>query len=145
MALIEKSNIPEFLPQADPFVMVDALVEQDETKSISSFTPGTGHFFANDSKFKVAGMLENIAQTAALRSGYSFSQMKQEDAEQKKPPVGFIGSVKKMKLSFLPDASKELKTTITVKHTIGQISVIEGVVEQGAEALKCEMNIFLQE
>lgn len=134
-----------FIPQADPFVMVDALMEQDEEKSISTFTPGANHFFSKDGKFQVAGILENIAQTAALRSGYNFSQMKKEDAEQKKPPVGFIGSVKKMKLSFLPDASKELKTTITVKHTIGQISVIEGVVEQGSEALKCEMNIFLQE
>lgn len=146
MTLIAKAKITHFLPQGHPFIMVDELKEQDEHQSISSFQPLAENFFVKNQSFQVAGMLENIAQTAALRSGYEFLELKQKEGGNQKPPVGFIGSVKKLTLSFLPKIDKEIQTKITVKHVIGQVSVIEGqVFQSGEEALKCEMNIFLQE
>lgn len=144
MILIKKEKISNFLPQAAPFIMVDALLEQDDLQSTSSFLAGETHFFSKAGEFQVAGILENIAQTAAIRSGYSFSQL--AASERKAAPVGFIGSIKKMKLNNLPKAALPILTKIIVTHTIGQINVIQGLVSQeGKEILTCEMNIFLQE
>ncbi|MEX0810694.1 MAG: hypothetical protein WD048_00670 [Chitinophagales bacterium] len=149
MSLIEKGEIAAFLPQGPPFVMVDTLLEQNESESSSGFTPGDENLFVENNKFQVAGMLENIAQTAALRSGYSFSELLKQGSEDKTSgtsPVGYIGSVKKLQLNFLPQANKTIRTQIVVMHRIGQINVIEGrIFQSGTECLKCEMNIFLQD
>ncbi len=120
--------------------MVDGLLESDEEKTVSALLVQPDNIFVENGFFKEPGLVENIAQTAALRSGYEAFKT------GNKPPVGFIGSVKKMKIYRLPETGQTLNTKLTVLMLMENISVIKGEIfvddERVAEG---EMNIFLQE
>jgi 3-hydroxyacyl-[acyl-carrier-protein] dehydratase len=65
--------------------------------------------------------------------------------EPVKPPVGFIGEVKNLKIHFLPPVGIIINTKVEVLHTIFTASVIRGTVMlDGNIAAECEMKIFAQ-
>ena len=66
MALIEGEALREILPQKFPMVMVDKLLFSDEKTAVSGFTILADNIFCENGFFTQAGMLENIAQTAAI-------------------------------------------------------------------------------
>jgi 3-hydroxymyristoyl/3-hydroxydecanoyl-(acyl carrier protein) dehydratase len=138
--LAEKQKVLSLIPQKPPMAMVDGLMESDNEKTISALTVSEDNLFVENNLFKEPGLIENIAQTAALRSGY--------EAERKgmKPPVGFIGSVKKMKIYNLPEAGQTLNTKLTVLLEMENISVVKGEVSVNGKLIaEGEMNIFLQQ
>ena len=120
--------------------MVDSLLETSEGKTVSGLTVQPGNLFVENGFFKEPGLIENIAQTAALKAGY-------EASVNKKPaPVGFIGSVKRMKIYNLPKTGQTLTTTLTVLTQMANISVVKGeITVEGTLLAEGEMNIFLQE
>ncbi len=138
--LADKQKVLSLIPQKPPMAMVDGLLECDSEKTISTLTISTGNLFVEGGFFKEPGLIENIAQTAALQSGYNASILKKE------PPVGFIGSVKRMKIYFLPKVGDRLQTKVTTLMAMENISIIKGVVTVSEKLLaEGEMNIFLQE
>src|ERR1700676_785962 len=68
--VLPAENIIPLIPQKPPFVMVGKLLYIDETNTRSSFRITNDNVFVKDNLFQEAGLLENIAQTAALRAGY---------------------------------------------------------------------------
>jgi len=120
--------------------MVDGLLVNDSDKTVSTLTIEASNLFVEEGFFKEPGLIEHIAQTAALRSGFEADQSNQ------KPPVGFIGSVKKMKIFCLPKVGDTLVTTMTIVLNMENISIIRGEVSvKGKLVAEGEMNIFLQE
>ena len=61
MASPEKINIP----QKPPMVMVDKLIFAEEKKVVTSFLIRRDNIFCSDGVFTEAGLIENMAQTAA--------------------------------------------------------------------------------
>ena len=51
--------------------MVSSLLSVDERSARSSFTINIENVFVKNNIFQEAGLMENIAQTAALRAGYT--------------------------------------------------------------------------
>ena len=138
--LAEKQKILNLIPQKAPMAMVDGLLESDQEKTISTLTIEPDNIFVEEGLFKEPGLIENIAQTAALRAGY------EADKNNEKPKVGFIGSVKKMKIYSLPKVGETLNTRLTILMEMENISVIKGEVMVNDELIaEGEMNIFLQE
>lgn len=130
----------ELIPQAPPFVMVDALLHTDELSSRSLFAITPDNCMVHDGFFTEGGLLENIAQTAAARAGYL--------AQLNKRPVagGFIAAVKDFEIFFLPQAGQELMTEIKIETPVFNVSVISGQVWCNSElAARCEMKVFLNE
>ena len=122
-------------------VMVDALVEHSGEVSVSEFMILPDNIFVSEGFLQMPGLVENIAQTAALRIGYEQSL---SDTESE-PSVGFIGEVKNLKVHFLPPDGSTIRTTIELLHTIFTASVIKGkVMCDGKVAAECEMKIFTQ-
>lgn len=144
--LVSREEVQQYIPQRPPIVMVDGLLEHEGDMSVSALTIASDNIFVSDGHFQMPGMVENIAQTAALRMGYGYRlEATQADAAPAKPPVGFIGEVKNLKIHLLPPAGATIRTRIEVLHTIFTASVIRGeVLYDGQVAAECEMKIFTQ-
>lgn len=143
--LVSKQDILQFIPQRAPIVMVDELLAHSESTSTSQFTIAPDNIFAEDGNFTAPGLVENIAQTAALRSGYAGWLMAQTAGGEKQiAQVGFIGALKDLAIHALPKVNSTITTTVEVTATVMNASVIIGRVMQGEQLLaQCEMKIFL--
>jgi predicted hotdog family 3-hydroxylacyl-ACP dehydratase len=133
------NELLEFIPQRDPVVMIDKLIHCDHEKIISGLTIEPGNIFFHDGFFSESGMVENIAQTAAAGVGYICKQ------ENKNVSVGFIASIKDLKLFHLPVAGDEIITEVNVTNQVMQVSIIKGTIfRNGVTMAECEMRIFVK-
>ncbi len=137
--LADKNKVLELIPQKHPMVMVDGLISADEEITISKLSITKDNIFCGDGFFQEPGLIENIAQTAALRWGYDVAE------NNKEPVIGYIGSVKRMIIYVLPKDNDVIRTKITVTNQIMNVTVIKGEVMVGTKLVaEGEMNIFLQ-
>ena len=131
-------DILSIIPQRAPFVMVDQLTACDGTGAKSIFLVKKENILVRDGKLSEAGLVENIAQTAAARSGYLIK------TEKKTPQIGYIGDVKNLEIASLPEVDSELETEVRIKNQIFDITVISGTVKCDGQLLAtCEMKIFI--
>lgn len=132
-------DIIDFIPQKPPFVMVGKLLSVDEDLTRSSFVIKADNVFVKNNQFQEAGLMENIAQTAALRAGYI------AQAENKPVIVGYIGAVKDFEVFSLPNVGDELTTEINIENQVFDVTVITGKVWCNEQLLaQCEMKVFSQ-
>jgi predicted hotdog family 3-hydroxylacyl-ACP dehydratase len=131
-------DICSLIPQKPPFVMVSRLLYVDENCTRSSFHINRDNVFVKDNIFREAGLLENMAQTAALRAGYL------ANAEDKPVTVGYIGAVKDLEIFGLPQADDELITEITIENQIFDVILFSGKVWHDKKLMaQCEMKVFI--
>ena len=86
--VFEKDFVEKLLPQKFPFVMVDKMYDYTETSLVSGFTIQNDAIFLENNNFLESGIIEHMAQSVALHTGYQF-YLRNEEA-----PTGYIGSVK---------------------------------------------------
>jgi 3-hydroxymyristoyl/3-hydroxydecanoyl-(acyl carrier protein) dehydratase len=142
--LIEGAEVSALIPQKPPIEMVDKLWFNDATTTISGFTVQADNVFCKNGLFTEPGIVENIAQTAAIRAGYMASLLL-KDGEKGTPPVGYIGAIKKLLIHQLPKAGSELKTEIIVQQVVFDVTLISGrSTVDGEPVAECEMKIFLK-
>ena len=67
---ITGQRLIDLIPQKPPFVLISSLLQVSDTRSVTKFTFNESHVLCNSGKLTVAGMMENIAQTAAAKMGY---------------------------------------------------------------------------
>ena len=131
-------NITTLIPQRPPFVMIDRLISFDETVTSTGFKISNENILVEAGRFCEAGLVENIAQTAAARAGY-VSQM-----EGRPVQVGYIGAIKNLAVYSLPMVDDELETTITVLHQVFDVLLVSGSITcRGVVVATCEMKIFI--
>ena len=136
--MITKDILP-FIPQRAPFVMIDALLYVDDTTARTSFKAKADNVFNEDGFFAEAGLLENIAQTAAAGAGYKALQ------QNKPAPLGYIAAVKNFEVFFLPVINSELKTEIVTTGHVMNMQLIGGKILLNDELVaQCEMRIFIE-
>jgi 3-hydroxymyristoyl/3-hydroxydecanoyl-(acyl carrier protein) dehydratase len=133
-------DLLELIPQRPPFVMVDELSFFTVTLAKSRFQIKKDCLLLENNRITEAGITENIAQTAALSSGYKANISNQT------PPVGFIGAIKSLQIYLRPEVGATLETHVEFLHQIGNVSIIQGKsFFEGELVAECEMKIFLQE
>lgn len=136
--MIQEQVFP-YIPQRPPFVMIDEVISASETLSVCSFTIRAGHTLVEHNYFTGAGLIENMAQTAAAGTGYFAAQ------QGKAAPVGFIGALKGLQIIELPKIGDTIVTTITFQHQIMNAHIVQGVVNLNNKNIAtCELKIFLQ-
>jgi len=143
--LANTETVHKLIPQEKPMIMVDTLLEHDEERSLTGFLVEEGNIFVEDGRFSEAGLIENMAQSAALRTGWIG---KQESAQQKdyKPPLGVIGAVKNFILHQLPSAGGTLQTEIHLVASFGSATMVKAFVRSGTVLYaEAELKIFIQE
>lgn len=133
-------NILELIPQKPPFVMVDELLACADNTATTRLTIRADNIFVQDGTFKEPGLVENIAQTAAARSGYV------SKTENKPVPVGYIGAVNNLQVHALPGTGDELITEITIENQIFDVTLISGKITcNGNIIVQCTMKIFINQ
>ncbi|MES1224118.1 MAG: 3-hydroxyacyl-ACP dehydratase [Bacteroidota bacterium] len=133
-------NIITLIPQKAPFVMVDKLLHADERSARSFFHISKENIFVEEGIFREPGLIENIAQTAAARSGYITATAK------KLPLIGYIGDVKNLEIAELPEAGSDIETEISIENHVFDIMVIAGRIFQKEKIIaSCEMKIFISQ
>jgi predicted hotdog family 3-hydroxylacyl-ACP dehydratase len=142
--LVSEDKILQLIPQRRPMVMIDCLVSCDDLQVVSQLTILPDNLFLDENGMTASGLMETMAQTAAARTGWLIQN--QPGLENKKVPVGVIGSIKNFRLYFQPETGSVLETTVTIEHEVMLATVVKGkVVSNGKLAAESEMQIFLTE
>lgn len=113
------TDVSNLIPQKEPFVMVDSLLEFTADKIVSSFTILDNNLFVKGDCFLESGLIENMAQTVALHTGYDFF-LKGEEA-----PTGYIGSIKKVEVFNLPKLNETITTQAFILHEFMGVTMVE--------------------
>ncbi len=118
--------------------MVDKLISVGDKKVITSFLIKRDNVFCFDGIFSEAGLIENMAQTAA--AGIGARQVN----DNEKPLRGIIGGLRRIKIYSLPEAGQEITTNIQIEHEIFDATIVKGQVFLNESILaECELKIFL--
>lgn len=135
--LATRDDITKYIPQRHPIVMVHALVKADDSHAVTEFEIESDNVFLSEGFFAEPGLVENIAQTAAMHVGYQCS------LKNIPIPIGYIAAVKDLKIQALPKQNSRISTTVTITNKVLDVTVVEGRVEQeGTLLCSCEMRIF---
>ena len=113
------TEITHLIPQKTPFVMVDTLLEFNKESLLSSFDIKQDNLFVKDSFFQEPGLIENMAQTVALHTGFDYF-LKEELA-----PTGYIGSIKKVEIIELPKLDETITTEAKILHEFMGVTMVE--------------------
>jgi predicted hotdog family 3-hydroxylacyl-ACP dehydratase len=132
-----EEDILSLIPQRPPFVMVDGVLYSDDLRMRTSFKVRRENVLVEEGRLREAGLVENIAQTAAAHAGTVAMR------EKKPVVVGYIGAVRNLEIMGLPSVGEELETEIEIGETVFDVIMIKGKVWCGEKLLaQCEMKIF---
>ncbi len=132
-------EIYQLIPQRPPIVMVDVVWFASDTKAETGLTVLPDNIFVRDGVLCEPGLIEHIAQSAAVFAGYGTF------VRGEKPKLGFIGEIKDCELLILPLVGSELHTEIRFVTEVGGIRLVHAEVRvQDIVAATCQMKIFLK-
>ena len=138
--LLQGQQVIPYLPQRPPMVMIDSLWVSDEEHTATGLLIQEDNLFVENGHFTAPGLMENIAQTAAIRAGYYYIN------KNEPVPLGFIGGFKNLEITALPPIGSTIRTEVRLKHEVLEISIYEGKVFLDDTLLaNCEMKIFVME
>ena len=127
--ILDDVSIEDLIPQKKPFVMVDKLLQYSEDKIIAGLTISENNIFTKNTLFTEPGLIEHMAQTIALHTGYQYY------LRNLPAPTGYIGSIKKVEIKKLPKLGEKIKTTVSVLHEIMGVTLVNISVELDNEEI----------
>ena len=132
-------NIISLIPQRAPIVMVDEFLGIEDNLSKTAFSVKEENIFVDAGVMSECGLIEHIAQSAAARVGYLFT-------EAGKPiPIGYIGSVNNFEIKEFPKVGETIFTNIEVLQEVMGITLIMAhCYINKVEIASCKMKIFLE-
>jgi len=137
---MEELDILSLIPQKPPFVMVDELLFSDDNITRTKFTVPADNVFVISGEFSEAGLMENMAQTAAAGSG------NMARIENRRVATGYIGQVKNLEVFELPKVGDELVTEIKIEVQVFDAGIVSGKVWRADRLIaQCEMKIFINQ
>ncbi len=141
-ALVRGKDILNYIPQRPPIIMVDELfyISQDSLESVSGLTIREDNIFCKDGVFCEGGLVEFIAQSAALRIGYIFI------SRGASVPLGFIGSINDMNIEYLPEVGEHLICNLKVEQEVfGIVLVRADIFSNEIKVGSCKMKVAIKE
>jgi len=136
----QEENIISLIPQRPPMVMVDKLLEAGENSARTSFRIRAGNSFVENGVFRAAGLMENIAQTAAAGQGVLSRR------ENRPVLTGYIIAVKGLEINAFPKINDELVTEVRIMTRVFDIVVISGKITcNGIVMATCEMKVLINQ
>lgn len=137
--ITDLANIKKLLPHREPMIMVDSLLEAGEGKATVGFTISKDNLFLSNNEFSETGLIEHMAQAAALYAGFK------NYSEDNPAKEGFIASIKKLKIHKLPQIDAVLKTEVSIIHEIMVMTTVKlSTFINGVEIASAEMNTVLK-
>ncbi|WP_033960386.1 hypothetical protein [Psychroserpens jangbogonensis] len=118
-SISDPKDIEKLLPHRKPMIMVDTLEYFSDKKGISKLSISEDNIFVSNGFFSETGILEHMAQTAALHIGYKQSLNNIGTKE------GFIGAIKSSQIISLPKLNDILTTEIEVIYEVAQMMMVK--------------------
>lgn len=133
-------DITRLIPQRAPILMVDRLLEAQDDTARTCLTVRPDNFFLDeDGCLDEVGLIEHIAQSASALAGY-----KALAQGASRPPVGYIGEVKRFRLVRRPQAGETLVTTVTLGAETGGVSLLTAETQAAGQTVATtQMKIFI--
>ena len=120
--------------------MVDEFLGIDGNVSRTRFAASEDNLFVEDGVLTECGIIEHIAQSAAVRMGYIFKSQNQPI------PIGYIGSVNNFELKEFAKVGQVISTSIEIIQEVFGISLIQArCCVDDREIASCRMKIFLEQ
>ena len=116
--ILELERIKQFLPHREPMLMVDGLLYFDGTKAISKLTILDSNIFVEDNLFSETGLIEHMAQTAALLTGYK------HQSENLPVKEGFIAAIKNLNIEALPKVNDIVETEVDIAYEVASMTMV---------------------
>ncbi len=136
--LISTEKVKELLPQKEPFVMVHDLLDYNEEEITTGFLVEKDNIFIENGLFNESGLIENVAQTTALHTSYSY-YIKDEIA-----PVGYIAQIQNTKVENFPKVGDYIITTVKILAEFDDITLVNGLAKLKDQTLvKTRMKTYL--
>lgn len=123
-------SIEELIPQRMPFLMVGELLDVADGSGTSSFEVKADNILVDEGLLTEAGIIENMAQTAAAIAGY-YHLKGGADC----PPVGMIGELRDFVLHARPKAGDRILTTVTKGISVGNITTVHAATRVDGEVM----------
>lgn len=111
-------NVIKLLPHKHPFVLISHLVEMVENRAITKFDIPKDHILVDKEHLVETGVLENFAQTAALSAGFAHFTKSATNMKSYTPPLGYMGSIKKITIDRVPHVSETIETRTILQNSI---------------------------
>jgi len=70
--ITDLADLKKLLPHREPMMMVDSLLEFSASKATVGFTIVKENLFVANNEFSETGLIEHMAQAAALYTGYKY-------------------------------------------------------------------------
>lgn len=139
--MTRNNKIFELIPQREPMVMVDEHISTENNKTVTRFYIEPTTMFLENGFLSEAGIIENIAQSAAVHSGIIFKQSGSDKA-----PIGFIATIQELQINFYPKTGDQLQTEISFLGEVLGVSIIEGISYCNQSiCASCKMKIFIKQ
>jgi len=143
-------NVIDLLPQRPPFIMVDQLTHYDSISAKTVFLIREDHLFCQDGVMEEAGLVENIAQTCAARTGFK-QRLENGDFERMTPvigrgkiKIGVIAMIQSLEMKRCPLVGEVLETSMVIEEEIFSTTLVRSEVKTGDETIAmCKMKLFL--
>jgi predicted hotdog family 3-hydroxylacyl-ACP dehydratase len=115
----EKDFVQQLMPHKFTFVLVDTIFEYSETLLVSGLKIQPDNILFENGNLTEAGLIEHMAQSVALHTGYQFF-LRKEPA-----PTGYIGSIKEIEINVLPKLNDEIRTSVNILHEFAGITLVD--------------------
>ena len=129
-AFLREIDVHELLPQQEPFVMINRLVQFDSVRNVSETDIVASNIFVENGRFSPSGMIENIAQTCAARIGYVNKYIMKEGIK-----IGFIGAVRNMDIIDTPRVGDMITTIVDVKEEVFGMTLATAMIKCNDEII----------
>ncbi len=112
------SVILQCIPQRTPMVMVDAVYTYTNMHITAGLTVGKANFFIRNNEFSEPGLIEHMAQSVALHTGFQYF-IKNEAA-----PTGYIGAINTLEINALPEIEDKIITEVEIVQEFMGITLV---------------------
>lgn len=129
LPITDQKVVESFIPQKHPFVMVDALLAFSENNLQSGLLVSDENIFVKNHLFQESGVIEHMAQSVALYTGYQYYLKKQ------KAPTGYIGSIKLAEIVQLPKTGEQISSRVQVLQEFGGVTLVEISTSSNGETI----------
>jgi len=120
-------------------VMIDGVLEATPLTITTTLTVLPDNILVQDGCLTEAGLIENIAQTAAAMNGCE--AQKRGEA----PKLGFIGEVKNFVCHRLPHVGETIRTSLTTLADMAGVTLVEAITTcNECPVAQAQLKIFIE-
>jgi predicted hotdog family 3-hydroxylacyl-ACP dehydratase len=148
--MTEGIDIHLYLPHHEPMLMVDFIVDITAESVETIFTLKENNIFIDNGVLCEAGLIENAAQTCSSIVARSYFVDDQENDIPNVDVIGFISSIKTVKIHALPKTGCDIvtKAVLVSRFDTGAYTTCMMSCSSycnGELLLEGEINLFIQE